>query len=146
MQANSPSETFAFVKTAFCKEKIPSLVAYSLQFTMTELNKYSSDQVQYQLFIKVLLILTCFLLRTKTFFSMWVFLSLDIYKTQDSRGRRMLIMTPLYHFHPLHEYLDNSMTNTAESSPLHIASEWNRVGKFLVSERMSQTKSHKSRT
>ena len=58
----------------------------------------------------------------------------------------MLIMTPLYHFHPLYEYLDNSMTNTAESSPLHIASERNRVGKLLVSERKSQTKSRKSRT
>ena len=29
-------------------------------------------------------------------------------------------LTPLYHFHPLHKYLDISRVITGESSPMHI--------------------------
>ena len=44
-----------------------------------------------------------------------------------------------YHFHPLHGHIDISRAITAESSPLHIASNQTRTGKPLVSERKSLT-------
>ena len=40
-------------------------------------------------------------------------------------------LSPLYHFHPLHRYLDISQVITAESSPLHIASSQTQTGTFV---------------
>ena len=55
----------------------------------------------------------------------------NIHNSQDSRGRgRPFFLTPLYHFHPLHRYLDISRAITAESSPLHIASSQTQTGTF----------------
>ena len=42
-------------------------------------------------------------------------------------------LTPRYHFHPLHIYLDISRAITAESSPLHIASNRTRTGNLWFS-------------
>ena len=42
-------------------------------------------------------------------------------------------LTPHYHFHPLHRYLDISRVITTESSPLHIGSSWTRAGKLWFS-------------
>ena len=39
-------------------------------------------------------------------------------------------LTPLYHFHPFHRYLEVSRAVTAESSPLHIANSWTGTGTF----------------
>ena len=36
--------------------------------------------------------------------------------------------TPFYQFRPLHKHVEISRAVTAESSPLHIASDWNRTG------------------
>ena len=51
------------------------------------------------------------------------FLSLDNHKSVDSRRRGRPIITLLYLFHPPHEHLDINRLITAESLPLHIASE-----------------------
>ena len=37
-------------------------------------------------------------------------------------------LSPHYHFNPLHRHWDISRAITAGSSPLHIASSWNRTG------------------
>ena len=51
--------------------------------------------------------------------------------SQDSRERgRLSLLTHLYHFHLLHRHLDISRTITAESSPLHIASNRIRTENF----------------
>ena len=47
-------------------------------------------------------------------------------------------LTPHYHFHPLHRHLDISRAITAESSPLHIASNRTRT-RNLISECKSLT-------
>ena len=53
----------------------------------------------------------------------------NIYDSQDSRGRgKAISLTPLYHFHPLKIHLDISWVITAESSPLHIASNRTQTG------------------
>ena len=49
----------------------------------------------------------------------------------------VIILTFLYHFHPIHRYLDIIWEITAESSPLHIANSQNRTGKSLIYERKS---------
>ena len=56
------------------------------------------------------------------FFLYCVFFSLDIYDSQDSRRERP-ILTPVYHFHPLHKRLEISQAIAAKSSPLTIASD-----------------------
>ena len=40
------------------------------------------------------------------FFCYLDFLSLEIHNSQDSRGRRRSILTPLYYYHTLHEHLE----------------------------------------
>ena len=50
------------------------------------------------------------------FFSMCFSFSLGIYESLESRARERLIPTPLYQFHPLHEYLDISQAITADIS------------------------------
>ena len=56
------------------------------------------------------------------------FLLRNIHESQDSRGRGRPILTPLYHFHMLQEYLDISWAITAESSDLYIASGRTQIG------------------
>ena len=46
---------------------------------------------------------------------------------QQIKGKG-ISLTPLYHFHPLHRHLDISRVITAESSPLHIASNLTLIG------------------
>ena len=64
------------------------------------------------------------------YFYFYLFLSgfslTNIHDSQDGRGRGK--PCPLYHFHPLHRHLDISRAITAESSPLHKASSWTRIG------------------
>ena len=49
------------------------------------------------------------------------FLSLYIYDSQASKGRGKPILIPLYHFHPLHQHVYISGEITEKSSPLHMA-------------------------
>ena len=64
------------------------------------------------------------------FFSIWVF----FYEHSRITGLQVkgegISLTPHYHFHPLHKYLDISRAITAESSPLHLASSRTWVGKL----------------
>ena len=53
-------------------------------------------------------------------------------KIHDSQGSRWgegeaISLNPLYHFHPLHRYLNISRAITAESSPLDIAGSRTRI-------------------
>ena len=48
------------------------------------------------------------------------------FTAQQGKGEG-IYSTPLYHFHPLHRYLDISREVTAESSHLHIASSRTRT-------------------
>ena len=71
------------------------------------------------------------------------YLSFDIHKSQDKRGRGRSILFPLYHFQPLHQDLEISWRITAGSSPLDIASNQTGTWKPLVSKRkLLTTKVH----
>ena len=62
------------------------------------------------------------------YFSIWVFYH-DHSQITGLQGKgEGISLTPHYHFHPLHRYLDISRAITAESSPLHIASSRTRTG------------------
>ena len=62
------------------------------------------------------------------FFSTWVFFhEHSRFMGQQGKGTG-IYLTPLYHFQPVHRHLDNSWAITAESSPLHIASNRTRTG------------------
>ena len=49
------------------------------------------------------------------------FILLDIHDSQDNNGSGRLSVTSLYPFLLLHDHLNINRVNTAESSPLHIA-------------------------
>ena len=55
----------------------------------------------------------------KGIFSIWVFFRQDLRFT-GQLGREEAILTPLYHLHQFHRYLDISPVITAESSSLHL--------------------------
>ena len=57
---------------------------------------------------------------------------------QKGKGEA-ISLTSLYHFHPFHKDSDISLAITAESSPLHIASQPDSKQKPLVSEHKSLT-------
>ena len=48
--------------------------------------------------------------------------------TEQQRNGRAIFLTPLYHFHPLYKHLNISRAITAETSPLHIASNRTQTG------------------
>ena len=56
------------------------------------------------------------------FFSIWVFFHEHSRFTWQQGKVEGIYLTPLYHFHPLHNHLEISRVIIAESSPLHIAS------------------------
>ena len=67
--------------------------------------------------------------RNAFFFAIWVF----IHKHSQITGLQGkwgggISLTLHYHFHPLQRHLNISRANTAESSPLHIASSRTRTG------------------
>ena len=62
------------------------------------------------------------------FFSIWVFFYEHSRITGLQGKGEGISLTPHYHFHPLHRHLDISQAITAESSPLHIASNRTRTG------------------
>ena len=62
------------------------------------------------------------------FFSIWVFFDNHSRITGLQGKGEGISLTPHYHFHQLHRHLDISGMITAESSPLHIGSSWNRTG------------------
>ena len=75
----------------------------------------------------------CEILRTPSLKNIFLFFfSISLFFHEHSRITGLqgkgegISLTPRYHFHPLHRYLDISRTITAESSPLHIASNWTR--------------------
>ena len=65
------------------------------------------------------------------FFSIWVFFHNHSRITGLQGKGKGISLTPHYHFHPLHRYLDISPAITAESSPLHIGSSLTRTGNLL---------------
>ena len=73
--------------------------------------------------------LKCVLINNQEiFFSIWVFLH-EHSRITGLQGRgEGISLTPHYHFHPRHRYLDMSRVITARSSPLHIASSRTRTG------------------
>ena len=62
------------------------------------------------------------------FFSIWVLFHEHSRITGLQGKGEGIPLTPHYHFHPLHRHLDISRAITAESSPLHIASNRTRTG------------------
>ena len=79
----------------------------------TQLNKKLEEEVQ----------------KSKVFFfSMWVFFHEYSRITGLQRKGDGISLTPNYHFHPLHRDFDISRENTAESSPLRIASSQTQTG------------------
>ena len=71
------------------------------------------------------------------FFSICVFFH-DHSRITELLGKREGIsLTPYYHFHPLHRYLDISWAITAESSPLHIIGSRARTGSFGFREQVA---------
>ena len=63
-----------------------------------------------------------------------------IHRTVGERGP--IILTPLYHFHPLHRHLDIRRAITAESSPLHIASSRTRTANLCFPSKIHQPLSY----
>ena len=61
------------------------------------------------------------------FFSIWVFFLLLSRSTRRQGKGEAIYLTPHYHFHPLHKYLDITQVITAGSSPLHIARSWTQT-------------------
>ena len=61
------------------------------------------------------------------FFSIQVLLH-DHSQITGLQGERAFLVTPHYHFHPLHRHLGIRRAITAESSPLHIGSSPTRTG------------------
>ena len=62
------------------------------------------------------------------FFSTWVFFhEYSRFTGQHGKGKG-IYLTLLYHFQPVHRHIENSWAITAESSPLHIASNRTRTG------------------
>ena len=64
------------------------------------------------------------------FFSIWVFFHNHSRITGLQEKGEGISLTPHYHFHRLHRYLDISRAITEESSPLHIGSSWTRTENF----------------
>ena len=62
------------------------------------------------------------------FFSIWVFFHEHSRVTGLQGMGEDISLTPHCHFHPLCSHLDISRTITTDSSPLHIASSWTRIG------------------
>ena len=62
------------------------------------------------------------------FFIIWVFFHKYSRFTRQQGKGEAISLTPLYHFHLLHWYLDINRATTAKSSPLHIVSSWTRTG------------------
>ena len=62
------------------------------------------------------------------FLFIWVFFhEHSLFTGQQGKGEG-IILTPLYHFNPLHRHLEISRAITAESSPLHIDCSRTRTG------------------
>ena len=66
--------------------------------------------------------------RNEFFFAIWVFIHKHSQITGLQGKGEGISLTPHYHFHPLHRHLNISRVITAESSPLHIASNRTRTG------------------
>ena len=66
--------------------------------------------------------------RFKLFFSLRIFFHEHSRFTGHQWKEKTISLTPLYHFNPLHRYLDISRAITAESTPLHVASSWTQTG------------------
>ena len=64
------------------------------------------------------------------FFSIWVLFHEHSRITGLKGMGEGILLTPHYHFRPLHRHLDISRTITAESSPLRIASSRTRTRTF----------------
>ena len=54
----------------------------------------------------------------------------NIHDSQDSRWKGRLLLSPFYHFHPLHRHLDISWVIAAETPPLRIAGSRNWTWKL----------------
>ena len=66
------------------------------------------------------------------FLSIWVFISRKLTNNRTSGEGEGVSLTPHCHFHSLHRHLDINRANTAESSPLHIASSRNRIRNLYI--------------
>ena len=72
-------------------------------------------------------------LKKFVFFSIWVSFHKHWRITGLQGKGKDIYLTPHYHFHPLHRYLDISSANTAEGTPLHIASSRTQTGNLNAS-------------
>ena len=83
---------------------------------------------------------------SKLFFSIWVFFHEHSLFTGQQVKEKGIFLIRLYHFHPLHRYLDISRVITAESSPLHIGSSRSRTGNLWFPSAIAnlQVANHKS--
>ena len=64
----------------------------------------------------------------RSFFFYLGFLSRTFTARRTAEGEGGYLLTPLYHFHPLHRRLEVKRVITVESSPLHIASSQTLTG------------------
>ena len=69
-----------------------------------------------------------FIWKNKIFFSYLSFLSRTLMNHKTAGEGEGISLTLLYHFDFFHKYLHITQAITAESSPLHIASDWTRTG------------------
>ena len=63
-----------------------------------------------------------------TFFSIWIFFHEHSRITRLQGKREGISLSPHCDFHPLHRHLYISRAIIAESSPLHVASNWTPTG------------------
>ena len=124
-----------FLRTLFLTEHLRWLLllfgkqdgGYRPVINLKELNK----QILYQHFTNGKFRLSIIYVAIGTlhfFFSIWVFFHEHSRFTRQQGKVDGIYLTPLYHFHPLHRYLDISRAIAAESSPLHIAGSRTRTG------------------
>ena len=67
-----------------------------------------------------------------SFFSICVFFPEHLQFTKQQGKVDAISLTPVYHFNPLHRYIDIIRAITAESSPLHLTSSGTRTGNLWV--------------
>ena len=95
----------------FCKPFSGAFLCFSIKPSRGIVNNY---YIQLKKWVNMFVCFVVF------FFSVF-FHEHSRFTTEQGKGES-ISLTPLYHFHPPHRHIDISQGITAESSPLHIAS------------------------
>ena len=74
------------------------------------------------------------------FFSIWEFFHNHSRITGLQGKKEGISLTPHYHFHPLRRHLNISRTITAESSTMHIGSNWTQAGRKSLTTKLRALK------